>query len=232
MPISFPLNPTLNQVYTYNGLTWRWDGEGWEPGVAIGSTGATGIQGIQGPIGATGIQGTLGPIGATGATGFGATGATGPIGATGSSVNLLAVDSNIVPVANVAYDLGTSLLRWRDLYLSGNSLYLGGAVITASNNALVLPSGSLIGNVAIGAGGATVTVSNTIPTTTTEGSLWFDADTGDLSVYAGGSWAGVGTGPIGATGITGNVGATGPQGATGASASIGKTIAMAIVFGG
>jgi hypothetical protein len=67
MPISFPLNPTLNQVYTYNGLSWRWDGEGWEPGVAIGATGATGVAG---PVGATG------PIGATGPAGTDATVAT------------------------------------------------------------------------------------------------------------------------------------------------------------
>ena len=35
MPISFPLNPTQGQTYTYNGNTWTWDGAGWEPGVAI-----------------------------------------------------------------------------------------------------------------------------------------------------------------------------------------------------
>ena len=188
MPISFPLNPTLNQVYTYNGFTWRWDGEGWEPGVAIGATGATGPQGIQGPIGATGS-------GATGATGvqgtLGATGATGLIGATGLSANLIAVNSNIVPAANVAYDLGTDSMRWRDLYLSGNSLYLGGAVITAANNAVVLPAGSLVGNVAIGSGGATVTVSNTAPANQSTGALWMDSDTGDLSVYVDNVWVGV-----------------------------------------
>jgi hypothetical protein len=147
----------------------------------------------------------------------------------GSSVgmNLSSVGSHVIPTANVTYDLGTSSLRWRDLYLSGNSLYLGGAVITAANNAVVLPTGSVIGNVAIGSGGATVTVSNTVPATTSQGSLWFDADTGDLSVYASGGWAGVGTGPIGATGaqgVTGSQGATGvpgSQGATGLTGSAG-----------
>jgi len=162
-------------------------------------------------------------------------GATGATGATGTSANLLAVVSNIVPAANVTYDLGISTLRWRDLYLSGDSFYLGGAVIKASNNAVVLPAGSLIGNAAIGSGGATVTVSNTVPATTSQGSLWFDADTGDLSVYASGGWAGVGTGPIGATGAVGATGAAGSQGATGAAgtaATTGKIVAMTIVFGG
>ena len=35
------------------------------------------------------------------------------------------VDSNIVPSATNTYDLGTSDLRWNDLYLNGNSIYLG-----------------------------------------------------------------------------------------------------------
>ena len=161
MPISFPLNPTIGQVYTYSGRSWTWDGRGWFPGVATGATGATGIQ-----------------------------------------ANLTAVASNIIPAANVTYDLGTSALRWRDLYLSGNSINLGGAVVTASNNSVVLPAGSFVGNVTIGSGGATVTVSNTVPATTTEGSLWLDSDTGDFAVYYGGGWAGVAAGPQGATGVS------------------------------
>lgn len=30
MPIDFPTSPTLNQVYTYSGRSWKWNGEGWE----------------------------------------------------------------------------------------------------------------------------------------------------------------------------------------------------------
>jgi hypothetical protein len=43
-----------------------------------------------------------------------------------------------------------------------------------------------------GGGGATVTVSATVPATTTQGSLWLDSDTGDLSVYSGTGWTGIG----------------------------------------
>jgi hypothetical protein len=68
----------------------------------------------------------------------------------------VAVNDNIVPEANVAYDLGTTTARFRDLYLSGNSLILGGATITASGNAVVLPVGTVIaGGGALGATGAT-----------------------------------------------------------------------------
>jgi hypothetical protein len=29
MPLSFPLNPTINQLYTFGGKTWVWNGYGW-----------------------------------------------------------------------------------------------------------------------------------------------------------------------------------------------------------
>jgi hypothetical protein len=37
MPISFPAGPSLNQTYTYNGKTWKWNGTGWviQPGAAL-----------------------------------------------------------------------------------------------------------------------------------------------------------------------------------------------------
>jgi hypothetical protein len=38
---------------------------------------------------------------------------------------------HVVPSANVTYDLGTPTARFRDLYLSGNTLYLGGTTVTA-----------------------------------------------------------------------------------------------------
>lgn len=41
--IDFPSSPTLNQTYTFNGRSWKWNGEGWEAlpsaaGVPIGGT--------------------------------------------------------------------------------------------------------------------------------------------------------------------------------------------------
>ena len=68
MPLDFPSLPILNQLYTFNGKTWKWDGAGW----------------ISYNIG---FGGPIGPTGATGATGSqGVTGATGGTGATGTSV--------------------------------------------------------------------------------------------------------------------------------------------------
>ena len=44
-------------------------------------------------------------------------------------IDLSAVDQHIIPAVDSTYDLGSPTLKWRDLYLSGNSLYLGGAQI-------------------------------------------------------------------------------------------------------
>ena len=63
------------------------------------------------------------------------------------------VKSNVVPDSDSAYDIGTSGLRFKDLYLSGSSLHLGSATITSVGSAVNLPAGSTVGGVAIGSGG-------------------------------------------------------------------------------
>jgi len=55
-----------------------------------------------------------------------------------ASANLLSVTTNIVPQANLTYDLGTSTKRWKDLYLSGTTIYLGGTQIKSSANGTVI----------------------------------------------------------------------------------------------
>jgi hypothetical protein len=44
----------------------------------------------------------------------------------------MSVAGNVLPAANVTYDLGSASMRWKDLYLSGNTLYLGNTVISTS----------------------------------------------------------------------------------------------------
>ncbi|NDF74636.1 MAG: hypothetical protein EB114_10695 [Betaproteobacteria bacterium] len=63
MPINFPNNPSVNQTFQVNYLTYTWDGQKWLAGVTAGATGATGA-------GATGATGAIGTTGATGATGL------------------------------------------------------------------------------------------------------------------------------------------------------------------
>ena len=62
------------------------------------------------------------------------------------------VKGNVVPNANEAYDLGSVSNRFRDLYLSGSSIKLGSATITATGSAVNLPAGSTINGISIGAG--------------------------------------------------------------------------------
>ena len=66
------------------------------------------------------------------------------------------VKGNIVPNLTETYDIGSSVLRFRDLYLSGTSLHLGGAEVTATGSAVDLPVGSTVGGVAIMGGSESV----------------------------------------------------------------------------
>jgi hypothetical protein len=71
----------------------------------------------------------------------------------GGTVDLSSVSQSIVPSANVTYDLGTANNAWRDLYLSGNTIYLAGqaAITVDSSGSLVLPATAKIGSQAASA---------------------------------------------------------------------------------
>jgi hypothetical protein len=63
----------------------------------------------------------------------------------GSVVDFTTLSTDISPSETETYDLGSPAFRWKDLYLSGTSLYLGNAQITADiTGAVNLPSGSTI----------------------------------------------------------------------------------------
>lgn len=174
--------------------------------------------------------------GGGGAGGAGATGATGPQGATGPG-NLLAL-TDLIPAANVTYDLGNATHAWRDLYLSGNSIRLGSATISSTSTAVALPTGSTVGGINPGtiiikgavANQAALPVSpaptigdayvvlNGIPTPHLW--VWTGSAYTDMGVFQGPTGA---TGIQGATGINGPTGATGPQGSAGSAGSTGAT---------
>jgi len=54
--LNFPNNPSLNQIYTANDTSWRWNGSSW---VRV-NLGTQGVQGTQGLQGTQGVQGTAG----------------------------------------------------------------------------------------------------------------------------------------------------------------------------
>ena len=59
------------------------------------------------------------------------------------------VTGNLIPAANETYDLGSASYKWKDLYLSGNSLKLGSSTITSGSDGLVLPDSVISGNLAV-----------------------------------------------------------------------------------
>ena len=71
MALDFPTSPTLNEIYSYGGRSWKWNGTAWDvySSGTSGNTGATGAQGNTGSIGATGSQGNTGATGPQGNTG-------------------------------------------------------------------------------------------------------------------------------------------------------------------
>ena len=63
----------------------------------------------------------------------------------------LNLNASLLPTTDVTYDLGSASYRWKDLYLSGSSIKLGSATITATGTAVNLPVGTTIGGAAVNA---------------------------------------------------------------------------------
>jgi len=80
--LNFPASPSVNDEYSANGATWRWNGTAW---VRLGDPGAQGSPGVQGAQGSPGVQGAQGSQGSQGVQGtVGAQGNQGRQGAQGS----------------------------------------------------------------------------------------------------------------------------------------------------
>lgn len=56
--------------------------------------------------------------------------------------HLASFDGHIIPAANVTYDLGSATNRFRDLYISGNTISLGDVQLSANNGGLAVTSNS------------------------------------------------------------------------------------------
>ena len=90
----------------------------------------------------------------------------------------LTITGSILPSANVTYDLGSPTQRWRSAYFSGNTIYLGGAVLSASGNDIVIST----------TGGFGVPVGTTAQRTDTLGAIRFNTDTSLFETYDGATW--------------------------------------------
>ena len=141
----------------------------------------------------------------------------------------LTTSGNLLPSANVTYTLGSSTQQWKALYVSGNTIYIGGSNITANGNTLsvggnavvtantpstgnivtsgnISATGNVYGNYFIGNGSQLTGVVATSVGTLTSLSVTGNITSGNLSV-------GPGTITVnniinGGTSATGNIGST------------------------
>ena len=95
------------------------------------------------------------------------------------------VSTHILPTADVTYDLGSSNMRFRDLYLSGNTIYMGTGSNTTSisvdsnSGGIVMGSNTQMPSITVGSNGVFVTLSN--------GQVW--ASSNDTSNIPGYTWS-------------------------------------------
>ena len=60
--------------------------------------------------------------------------------------NITSVTGDLIPDSNEAYDLGSPANKFRDLYISGNTMYLGSTQISVDNDGNInLPTGTKVG---------------------------------------------------------------------------------------
>jgi hypothetical protein len=114
--------------------------------------------GYTGSIGNPGNVGIQGPVGFTGSNGVGFVGSQGIIGFTGSqgvaaydqSLNTtnsvefvnLTVSGNILPTTDITQDIGSPTNRFRDLYLSNNTIILGENALSVSTTGELTVNGN------------------------------------------------------------------------------------------
>jgi len=119
------------------------------------------------------------------------------------SVDFSNITQSIIPAANVTYDLGSTTKRFRDLYLSGSTINLGGQSISATESGIALPIGSTVGGAGLGSINIKGSVANeaALPESATSGDAYI-VDV-NLFVWNGDEWTDLGVirGPTGANGV-------------------------------
>jgi len=107
-----------------------------------------------------GNLGTAGLITATGNITGGNLISSGILRITGNSnVGNINVTGNIIPTANITYDLGNNTNRFKDIYLANSTIYIGNQTIS-SNSTSVTVSGTLVANISGNVSTGLITLTN------------------------------------------------------------------------
>jgi hypothetical protein len=113
----------------------------------------------------------------------------------GGNIDLTAVSSNIIPVANITYDIGNTSNRFRDIYLANSTIYLGNASISANGSNVVIASAVIssatMGNITNQSTGyMSLPVGNTAqrPVSAAAGMTRYNTTTGYPEFYDGNNW--------------------------------------------
>jgi hypothetical protein len=89
------------------------------------------------------------------------------------------VGSNLVPSLDVTYSLGNATNRWANLYLSGNTIFLGNSIITESANGDVVIENS---------GSFAVPVGTTAQRSEIQGAIRYNTTIGGFETFDGAGW--------------------------------------------
>lgn len=76
------------------------------------------------------------------------------------STGTLTVPGSIIPDTNIAYDLGSATNRFRDIYLSGNTINIGGTTISVNNLGQLQVGGSDIAIYSLAIGSKSLTLNS------------------------------------------------------------------------
>jgi len=184
----------------------------------VGSAGSKGETGDEGPEGPQGPVGECGPEGPAGTQG--------EKGDTGYTIPLTGVDSDIIPVSDDVYSLGSPEKRFADLYIGPSSINMSDTE-TLESVGLQVTDGTLLldGIESLRLGNIQITETGiTSDTPTADIVIGSPGSTGYLAIMQGIKFPDGSTqrtaqveGPIGPTGAQGPRGATGPQGPVGPS---------------
>ena len=138
MSLNFPSSPSANATYTFNDKTWTYNGNAWALTTGTLSTSVV-PEGTNLYFSNARVYSNITTLGYI----------------TNANVNATLVSTgNIIPSGNNIQTLGNATNRFKELYISGNTIYLGDVLLKTSSTTLQISDtgGNVIFNAIDGTG--------------------------------------------------------------------------------